>query len=316
MKFVSLYNMPPDAEYLYATNIAICVLNAFSAYTAIMLNSVTIHALRKTSSLPRNLKTLLLSLAVSDLGVGLLVQPMYIVHRVLDLTESSAKSNPIYNTADKASFIIGVLVQYTSEFGVMALSADRFLAIRLHLRYKELVTHSRVVAVVFLIWLLSAVPSTLVMLNPDNPYPIFAAFDGIFVVTTSLLCCKIYAAVRQHKNRIQALHVQRIPQNGEMMANVERQTPTVRGAFYIYFVVLVCYLPNFCINIAIMNFRESIPVLLVLYRFSVTLLFLNSSLNPLIYCWKMRHSTRCYGHTAKYFAKPQLRKVVVNFLTA
>lgn len=170
-------------------------------------------------------------IAASDLGVGLLVQPMYIVARVLDLTESGAKSNPIYNTANKASLIIGVFFSYTSEFGVMALSADRFLAIRLHLRYKELVTHSRVVAVMTSIWMLSAVPSTLVMLNPDNPYPIFAVFDCVFIVTTSLLCCKIYATVRRHKNRIQAQHVQRIPQNGELMPNVERQTPTVRGAF-------------------------------------------------------------------------------------
>ena len=75
------------------------------------------------------------------------------------------------------------------------------------------------------------------------------------------------------------------------MANVARQTPTVRGAFYVYFVVLVCYLPLFCINIAVMISGESI-LLLVLCHFSMTLLFLNSSLNPLIYCWKMRHIRR------------------------
>ena len=43
-----------------------------------MSNIVTIHAIRKTSSLPKTLKTLVLSLAVSDVGVGLLVQPLYI----------------------------------------------------------------------------------------------------------------------------------------------------------------------------------------------------------------------------------------------
>ena len=43
-----------------------------------MLNIVTIDALRNTPSLPKTLKTLLLSLAVSDVGVGLLVQPFYI----------------------------------------------------------------------------------------------------------------------------------------------------------------------------------------------------------------------------------------------
>ena len=43
-----------------------------------MLNIVAIYAIRKTSSLSKNLKTLLLSQAVSDLGVGLLVQPMVV----------------------------------------------------------------------------------------------------------------------------------------------------------------------------------------------------------------------------------------------
>ena len=44
-----------------------------------MLNIVTIHAIRKTLSLPKTfkLKTLLPSLAVSDVGVGFSVQPFY-----------------------------------------------------------------------------------------------------------------------------------------------------------------------------------------------------------------------------------------------
>ena len=57
---------------LRSTYIANCVFNSFLSYTAIMLNIVTIHAIRNTSSLPKTLKTLLLSLAVSDVGVGLL----------------------------------------------------------------------------------------------------------------------------------------------------------------------------------------------------------------------------------------------------
>jgi len=48
-----------------------------------MLNIVTIHALRKTSTLSMPLKSFLLSLAVSDLGVGLLAQPLYIAYLVV-----------------------------------------------------------------------------------------------------------------------------------------------------------------------------------------------------------------------------------------
>jgi len=42
-----------------------------------------------------------------------------------------------------------------SFLSVLAISVDRFLAIHLHLRYQELVTHKRVVAVVISTWLLS-----------------------------------------------------------------------------------------------------------------------------------------------------------------
>ena len=60
-----------DSSYL-----VLCLLNAFLSYTATMLNIVKIHSIKKTPNLSKNLKTLHLSLAVSDLGVGLLTQPM------------------------------------------------------------------------------------------------------------------------------------------------------------------------------------------------------------------------------------------------
>ena len=110
-----------------------------------MLNILSIHAMRKTSSLPKPLKTLLLSLAVSDLGVGLLAQPLFIAWMV----------HPTYSTRT-AFNIIALLFGNASFFTVVAISVDRFLAIHLHLRYQELVTHKRVVTAVILIWVLCA----------------------------------------------------------------------------------------------------------------------------------------------------------------
>ena len=52
------------------------ILNIFSSYTAVTLNIITIYVLRKISSLPKPVRILLLSLAVSDLAVGLIVQPL------------------------------------------------------------------------------------------------------------------------------------------------------------------------------------------------------------------------------------------------
>ena len=71
------YPSVTEVEELRSIYIANCVFNNFLSYTAIMLNIVTIHAIRKTSSLPNTLTTLLLNLAVSDIGVGVFVQPFY-----------------------------------------------------------------------------------------------------------------------------------------------------------------------------------------------------------------------------------------------
>ena len=74
---------------MQASLIANCVFNAFLLFTAITFNIVTILALRKPLTIPRALKVLLLSLAVSDLGVGLLVQPLYITSLVMLIKENT-----------------------------------------------------------------------------------------------------------------------------------------------------------------------------------------------------------------------------------
>ena len=247
-----------------------------------MLNIVTIHALRKASSLPKNLKTLLLSLAVSDLCIGLLGQPFYTTL----LVKLIQKQNSDCHTYLVFGFIVSVFF-YASFLGVLVISVDRFLAIHLHLRYQELVTHKRVVAVVISIWLLSVfLPLTPSWISLDN-YSIINLFVQVIgLLLTTVVYIRIYFAARRHKNQIQALQVQEIEENGEI-ANFARLIRSAVGVFYVYLVFLVCYLPFF-INVAAAAINGPSISLKRVSLFAWTLLFLNSSLNPLIYGWKMR----------------------------
>ena len=129
-----------DLKELRTTFIANCVFNNFLSYTAIMLNIITMYAIRRTSSLPKTLKTLLLSLAFSDVGVGLFVQPLYTFSLVkwLKLDRPSCNTYQVWNISSN-------LFSAASFLGVVAVSVDRVLAVHLHLRYQELVTHKRVV---------------------------------------------------------------------------------------------------------------------------------------------------------------------------
>ena len=110
---------------MYSALVINCVWNAFLSSTAIALNVITIQALRKASSFPKTLQTLLLSLAVSDLGASLLVKPLFIVDLVLKTAERITNN---YRICTLSLEIGQVLFASASFVGVVALTVDRFLA--------------------------------------------------------------------------------------------------------------------------------------------------------------------------------------------
>ena len=279
-----LYN-PTSTEYenLRTWYISNCVISAFLTITAIVFNGITIQALRRTSSLPQPLKTLLLSLAVSDLGVGLLGEPFYLGILVKWLQRNN--STGAFYTAFRFTLY---LFSSASFLGVMALSGDRFLAVHLHLRYQELVTHKRVVAVIITIWVFSAFFSLLYLFVSTNiSHTVFVISGVACLVVSAMLYLKIYFSARRHRNQIRALQVQQVAQN-DQITNAARLRKSAVGIFYVYLVFLLCYLPQIC-NFAVVAICDLSASVKVFSMTSITLLFLNSSLNPVVYCWKMRH---------------------------
>ena len=285
---------------MHYSYLALCVFNAYLSYTATMLNIVAIYAIRKTLSLPKNFKTLLLSLAVSDLGVGLLVQPMYIA-KIIDSQQNNT-TNDTNNVIDLAFPIPVTLFIFASLFGVTALCADRFLAIYLHLRYQELVTYKRVAAVVVSIWVISALISLIRFFIPKNiMYVSFVIIISACIVTATSLSVKLYLTLRRHINQIQ---VPQVAQN-DQGESVQRKRKSAMASLYVYLVFIVCYLPNICVLIIIASNSEPRIDVNHLHLYTLTLLFLNSTLNPLIYCWKMKRIQHTIVGTLRHiFSSP------------
>ena len=111
-------------------------------------------------------------------------------------------------------------------------------------------------------------------------------------------------AVKHHKNQIQVRQVQQI-------VILAGQTKSAVGILYVYLVFLVCHLPYLICLVAQMNGPS-----IVLKRFSLlsfTLLYLNSSLNPVMYCWNgwdtfetlsWTHCRTCLGTKAAPYERP------------
>ena len=256
------------------------VLNVFSALTAIVFNSITIQAIRKTSSLPNPLKILLLSLAYSDLAVGLVAQPLWIV--TLSREEDTEVLCIIQYALANASFL-----------GIMALNVDRFLAVHLHLRYRELVTYKRVLSLAILTWVFSALLSSICRWITED----LSEFMNITIIVWSLclifltvISCRLYFAVRVHTKQIQASQLNQTALSDEL-ATASRLRKSAVSSFYVNFVFLVCYLPFYCSLIRKFFKSEAFvnsQIWQELFLLSRTLMFMNSCLNPVIYCWRMR----------------------------
>ena len=269
-----------------------CVVNSFLSYATVMLNIVLIFALRRTSSLPKTLKALILSVAVSDIGVGLLVQPLYTARLLMKMKNTNNQE-----TYNDIITVVGHTRCYVSFFGVTTISVDRFLAIHLHLKhqdlltYQEIVTYTRVVAIVILSWLLGAfLALTGVLSSSKNIFNLAGVSVGLVcLLTMGLAYFKISIAVRRHTVQVHAQPAQAVASNEENRSNFERLRKTAVGTFYVYLLFLACHLP---IAIVILTGRKTNKKRQHFKIYAQTLLYLSSSLVPLVYCWKFRH-IRC-----------------------
>ena len=228
-----------------------------------MLNIVTIYAIHKTATMPKTLKTLLLSLACSDVAVGLFIQPLYTFFLIN------------WDNTQQVRTILGYLFSTASFHGVVAVSVDRFLAVHLHLRYQELVTHRRVVIVVIGIWVYSAFSSLMIFWGLLGTRDLISTINIAFsFIITLVAYIRIYLTVRRHKNQIRSMQIRNEAHSEEINFSVLIKSTV--GIFYVYLVFLMCYLPYF-ICIAVIQIYSSRISLKKLFLYSLTLAYLNSS---------------------------------------
>ena len=275
--------------------IFILAFNIPLSISAILGNVLIIVALQRVTSIHPPSKLLLACLASTDLCVGLITQPLYIAYRMS--SESSKHCHYLrifFNT-------IGSIFCGVSLLTLTAISVDRLLALLLRLRYRQVVTLKRVWLLVAAFWF----SSTAIALTVIYSFRIAVIFVCIVLLTcivTSTLCyTKIYLTLRHHQTHVQG-HVQQGQSSGEgVTLNIARYRKTVSTALLVQVTLLACYLP-YAISVGtFVNTGSQTPSLNFSWTVTVTLLLFNSTLNPLLYYWKMREVRQAVMDTIKQF---------------
>ena len=272
--------------------ISFSAVSILLSITATLGNSLILIALHKESSLHPPSKLLYRCLATTDLLVGLVCQPHYAIYRISLVHEHWS----LCRYANYADSITSYTLCGVSLVTTAAISVDRLLAMLLGLRYKEIVTLRRTYIILAIVWVTCLVTGLFFLLNYSITFWCILIGIPFFLLISIAAYTKIFRALRHHQAQIQD-HAQQQPSHPNAM-NMARYRKAVYSALWVQLALVVCYIPLFTVRIVISSTKQSSNLLIFLGIANI-LAYFNSTLNPLLYCWKMSGVRRAVKQTIR-----------------
>lgn len=306
---------------VYAAHIITLIANSVTAPTAVFGNLLVLIAVLRTKNLYSPSNVLLCCLALSDLMVGLVAQPCFVAHKIGELTENLN----IYCITRVVSETAGFITVGVSTLTLTAISVERYLALKLHLRYREVITCKKVLAVAVSLWLILLLLGGVRFVARNKLFDAGVVLILLISLGLTIGCYhQIFKTVRRHEIEIKC---QTTTQNENCNSvsgttsgqrenssvtdsscsqlqktaktsrrNMLRYKKSTLAMVYILGIFIVCYVPILIVNIAMIirgyTKREKIA-----YIYTTTILLVNSTLNPIIYCWRMSDIRRAVKST-------------------
>ena len=264
--------------------IILSVLNIFLSITAFLGNTLILVALHKDRSLHPPSKLLLRCLAITDLCVGIIVEPIRVT---LWMSMVNERWN-VCRFTFAAVVITGCFFCLVSLLTLSTISVDRLLALLLGVRYRQVVTLRRTYVTVIAFWVFSFVGSIVYLWNEL----ISSCYSYMIIplcLVTSIYCyTRIFIRLRHQQTQVQD-NVQGQP-NQTIPQNIARYRKTVSTALWLQLTLVVCYLPVTLAGPLLIQERfrgELSSATFLVFQITLTLVYFNSSLNPILYRWKI-----------------------------
>ncbi|KAM9342354.1 trace amine-associated receptor 7b-like [Pholidichthys leucotaenia] len=276
---------PPHSE----TVLVYCVLYIVSMITA-ALNLLVIVSISHFRQLHTPTNFLLLSLAVSDFLVGLLVMPVEIL-----------LMQTCWMLGDLMCAVYYVLpsIIIAASVGVMVLiSVDRYMAISDPLHYSTRITKTKIMVCVCVCWLYSVFISFFIFydhLKEPGRYnsclgeclvviqgDVDLVFSFVIPITIIIvLYVKVFVVAVSQARAIRS-HVAAVTlQTSKTMKSGKSEVKAARTLGVVVAVFLTCYCPYYCVSVT----GRSIKIGYSTEVYMTFLMYLNSCLNPVIYAF-------------------------------
>ena len=268
-------------------------LNIVLSITAFLGNVLILIALHKVSSIYPPTKLFFKCLAVTDLCVGLVVQPLFATSMMVSITNMDVN---VLNFVIGANRVSGFVLCGVSLFTSTAISLDRLLALLLGLRYRHAVTLRRVRVVIFSFWLI--ITGSTIAINRLWGMDLFMIPICITLsVATSIFCySRIHLRLRHHQVQLLNNVLQGHPNERSIRPTIARYKKTVATVLWVQLALFACYTPiSITTSLDIVGIESHVVTFLT----TNSLVYFNSTLNPILYCWKIKEVKKVVKDTLR-----------------
>ena len=272
--------------YFY-TKLPILVVIFVLSPVAIVGNGLVLAAIWRNPSLRTPSYILLAGLALTDFCTGIISEPFLVANEVLDSLVKFCDRN----SSSSVYFTMRIIGDSSLEyFFYLTLLIMTLMSIErwMHMSRQSLLTVRRLLRIIVVLFF---IPIPFVFYRFKDVFNFAYLFTNIaFVViclfVTSVAYIKVFRIIRRHQHQIRAN--ESCPNFVQPAINLAKYKKSVFSIFYILVIFYTGYLPMAITLMLIMIFGKNCSVTVLSFYISTMLVFLSSSLNPLLYLWRMK----------------------------
>ena len=286
-RFTVLNHIDGNSRHLstisYAAVFSSVVFNSVVCPFTILLNILSIVVVITKPRLKTKSNCQLACLAVTDVLVGLTVQPSYITSAILLLQGNTTSSEFCWILA--ATETLGRILCRASIIHLVLLSLERYIAIIHPYVHHTEVTCSRIVAVSVTAWIVNFLLHVPEFFDPRLALRIVNSLLLVYVVMIIFCQVSVCREIRRHEKLIAAQQVSE--EAKERFLNDQKATKITTA---IVVAAVISYVPMFVFRVFLLKFGNhiSLNVAYPCLLFIGTLVMFNSFVNCLIYAVRVR----------------------------
>ena len=253
---------------------------------AILFNGLFMVALVKKKSLHTPSNAVLGCLCCNDLLIGIISMPLWILNTSIDFKSLDHNAAGHFVIISKIFYVSTGL----SSLFMMLVNLDRYAAICQPFKYLQNAT-AKLYAVISICTFVIFVLLMSITLVIDRVYDVYSAIfiliTMLLLITLSLIFCnwKIIIVILRHRRSIASVERQSVTQHSEFQRETKRYHIVV---LLIIFYVLLNLPSRVSLILFVVHKTRFTDLLLIFYMVSNVLLLLNSVINPLVYCFRIR----------------------------